>query len=246
MFYEHTRSAGDRYIFCSNSSKAKREFPLHLHKSYELIIVREGQLNVRLGTETYNLNQGESILVFPMQVHGFSSTDECSICLCIFSQEYLPELTKGYEPVFQSIPDFYERYLKISNRYYALKSLLYQVAEVYSSGEIKKYDEEDEELLSEIVKYIDANFTKDISLDAMAKHFGYSYRYMSGVFNRHFKNTFPVIINQFRIRYACNLVREKKVGITEIAGHCGFDSQRNFNRVFKQITGMTPREMRNN
>ena len=80
----------------------------------------------------------------------------------------------------------------------------------------------------------------------MAKHFGYSYRYMSGVFNRHFKNTFPVIINQFRIRYACNLVRENKVGITEIAGHCGFDSQRNFNRVFKQITGMTPREMRNN
>ena len=68
MFYEHTRSAGDRYIFCSNSSKAKREFPLHLHKSYELIIVREGQLNVRLGTETYNLKQGESILVFPMQV----------------------------------------------------------------------------------------------------------------------------------------------------------------------------------
>ena len=32
--------------------------------------------------------------------------------------------------------------------------------------------------------------------------------------------------------------------VTDIAFECGFMSQRNFNRVFREITGMTPSEFR--
>lgn len=56
--------------------------------------------------------------------------------------------------------------------------------------------------------------------------------------------SFKKFINALRFEYACELLPREDVSITEICGKCGFGSLRNFNRVFKALSGMTPNEYR--
>ena len=45
--------------------------------------------------------------------------------------------------------------------------------------------------------------------------------------------------------YAQAILQDSNESITNIALDCGFESQRTFNRVFKERFKMTPREFRN-
>ena len=42
---------------------------------------------------------------------------------------------------------------------------------------------------------------------------------------------------------AIDLIRNREMNMSEIAMSCGFDTIRNFNRVFRQITGYSPRDL---
>ena len=57
--------------------------------------------------------------------------------------------------------------------------------------------------------------------------------------------TFSQYLNAVRLEHAIELLKNntEHLAITEIAAKCGFDTIRHFNRVFKDITGMSPRQM---
>lgn len=48
-----------------------------------------------------------------------------------------------------------------------------------------------------------------------------------------------------RIGYACKLLTIGDMEVSQIAVECGFDSIPHFNRTFKQLTGLTPTQYRN-
>ena len=62
--------------------------------------------------------------------------------------------------------------------------------------------------------------------------------------NRCFQMPFPQLLNMYRVRRACTLLTENEVSITEISQLCGYDSPRSFNRNFKAVMNLTPREFR--
>jgi xylan 1,4-beta-xylosidase len=45
---------------------------------------------------------------------------------------------------------------------------------------------------------------------------------------------------------AVEKIKEKKMNMTEISISCGFGTIRNFNRVFKLLTGYTPKSLPDN
>ena len=57
--------------------------------------------------------------------------------------------------------------------------------------------------------------------------------------------TFSQYLNTVRLEKAIDLLNhnQEHLSMTEIASQCGFDTIRHFNRTFKDITGMTPREL---
>ena len=74
------------------------------------------------------------------------------------------------------------------------------------------------------------------------------YMHMSeAYFSRFFKRisgmTFSMYLNYIRVNKAIDLIRNREMSMTEIAMSCGFDTIRNYNRVFRQITGYSPREL---
>ncbi len=57
-------------------------------------------------------------------------------------------------------------------------------------------------------------------------------------------NTFVNYLNKARIERACQLLLNTKMAITEVCFSVGFDSLSHFNRTFKKIKHLNPREYR--
>ncbi len=243
MFYEYQRSIGENYLRINKKGSEGFDFPLHLHKSFELVYVEEGVMTVHIAGSDHTVRTGEMAIIFPGQLHAYSSPKRNICRLCIFSPDHLPDLKPGYHPVFSIEPDLPDRLYECRENRFAVRSILYHLAALYVQGEpYDAPDSESNDLIYRVVQYIEAHFAEEITLHRMAAELGYSYRYLSGVVNRCFQTTFPRVVNRFRIDYACRLLKKGGYTMGEIAALCGFDTQRNFNRCFKEIIGKTPKE----
>jgi two-component system response regulator YesN len=88
---------------------------------------------------------------------------------------------------------------------------------------------------------VDEHFNEDLTLDDLAKHFGYSKYYFSNLFNKHFKTNLKNYVNQVRIAKAVKLL--KKYSINEVSGMCGYNSLQAFFYNFKRVTGTSPKSI---
>lgn len=249
MFYEHIHSAEENYLHIPEQPYANFSFPLHLHKNVEFVYVEEGALTIRIAGQEFAVGAGEGALILPGQPHAFI-TPEHSVCWpLIFSADYLPELRRVertlYPVVRPAIPDLHGQLCACRGNRFRVKSLLYAIAACYGEGApLDRSVTEDDSLSCRIVAYLDTHYTEPVTLRGMAEHFGYNYRYLSGVVNRLYGVPFPQVVHRYRIDHACSLLRTTDRSVTEIAQSCGFDSLRSFNRCFKEQMGSTPREYR--
>lgn len=254
MFYQPFHSSETDHVMVSSAPLDCFHFPLHLHKSYELICVTEGVMRVDIDGESFEVRAGEGALILPNQPHAFSTPEHSLSWLVIFSSDHVPELAKviGDAPPFYPIiklpyANLHERMLAVKNDPLRLRAALYELCAIYADGKRRARPMTREgDLACRVVEYIDAHYAEPLTLSQMAKDLGYSYRYMSGVVNRFFKSPLPKVVNQYRVNLACKLLTEGKKEITAIAMLCGFGSMRNFNRSFKELTGLSPREYREN
>ena len=67
---------------------------------------------------------------------------------------------------------------------------------------------------------------------------------LSRVFSERLHMGFNEYLNALRVDYARELLRETDLPITQLAFECGFESQRTFNRAFREQTGQSPRQFR--
>ena len=99
--------------------------------------------------------------------------------------------------------------------------------------------------LSEVVEYIHAHYSENITTDDLAKVVGLS----TSQLNRKFKETLsdsPIsYLLKIRIEKATERLLKTDDSITEISFTCGFNNQTYFNRQFKKINGLSPRDYRN-
>ena len=253
MFYEEKHSAKKDFFSITQSFNNNFNFPLHLHENYEFFLVEEGGMQVEICGNHYDLKPHEGALILPNQPHAYLTAEHSISWGAIFSPDLIPELkrivsAKGY---FSPIIRFGERDIKaelMKNKSNPLKlrSLLYELAAIYTDGEpAPRLSSSDSDTVGKLVSYIDAHYTEQLTLEDLSLALGYSYRYMSGVINKFFRKPLPQVVNRYRVSYACKLLTDSKTDISEIALTCGFGSMRSFNRNFKAVMGLTPREYRN-
>lgn len=100
-------------------------------------------------------------------------------------------------------------------------------------------------IAEEIVRYMLDNFDETVSLQSVATHFGYEACYFSRLFKRLLGVPYMQYRNRIRVEIAITFLRRTDKAVTDVAGFCGFSTVRNFNRVFRNVTGVTPSEVRN-
>ncbi|QES89142.1 AraC family transcriptional regulator [Rhizosphaericola mali] len=101
--------------------------------------------------------------------------------------------------------------------------------------------------ISQIYNFILQNFDKDISLEDVAKKAFMTPQAFCRFFKKHTRHTFVSFLNEIRVNEACKLFLDGNYeGISTIAYKCGFNSITNFNRVFKSVTGKSPKLYKEN
>ncbi len=67
---------------------------------------------------------------------------------------------------------------------------------------------------------------------------------LSRIINHCYGKTIPQLLNEFRVKDAQKLLKDTDVAIQSVFEESGFNSVTTFNRVFKEISGETPKEYR--
>lgn len=98
--------------------------------------------------------------------------------------------------------------------------------------------------MENILAYIDAHYAESITLQSMAQHFSFSYSYLSSYFHSHQSEGFNDYLNKVRCRRAAELLRERKLSVSEVCDTVGYGDQSYFTKVFKRVIGRTPGDYR--
>lgn len=104
-----------------------------------------------------------------------------------------------------------------------------------------RHIEQIERSMQFILKNLDVQFT----LDDLAREAQMSRSYYSTIFRElNGMSVWDYITNR-RIERAQFLLETTDAAILDISGSCGYNNISNFNRAFRQVTGKTPRQFRN-
>ena len=98
--------------------------------------------------------------------------------------------------------------------------------------------------LSEIIDYIESSYSEDLSLTHLAKRAGYSPSHFSRLFSGEVGMPLSEYINRARVRKACMLLRRDDRSVSDIAFDVGYNNISFFNRYFRKLMNMSPREYR--
>lgn len=109
---------------------------------------------------------------------------------------------------------------------------------------LKFYTDNTTNTLQQVLSYINTNFKEAISLQSIARKFGYSISNLSEHFHKSTGLPFVEYVNNIRINYAKRLLRFSDYSITNICYESGFNSMASFSRNFKNIVGVSPSQFR--
>ena len=101
------------------------------------------------------------------------------------------------------------------------------------------------DILRKIISYVNEHYTEKLSLEEVANQVGFSREYFCRFFKQHMGITFLRYLNEVRISHAGRILMNTDKSISEVMQESGFTNQTIFNRLFKEIYGMTPRQARN-
>ena len=76
----------------------------------------------------------------------------------------------------------------------------------------------------------------------IAEHFNYSPAALSASFKKETDTNLTTYVKQTRIREAIRLFNSTAQSVSDVALSVGYDDFAYFSRVFKEITGMSPRD----
>ena len=108
---------------------------------------------------------------------------------------------------------------------------------------------EDNKTESDMIKYITRyakkHFAENLSLKEIAKKYNYSSAHVSNLFKKETGITFSEYVQSIRIQESCRLLANTNKTVAEIVSLVGYTDIKFFNKIFKRVTGMTPRHFKN-
>lgn len=245
--------------------------PVHWHPAIELIYILNGSGVIMIEGKDYPVVAGEFVVIDSNVIHQFRYEKASMIVVIHFSrssmknfvpdiEEYyfcctknsihkeqlasyleICEMLKGLPPLYVMQPIGY----KLKSHAIAMEiffALLNQFAEKDSLQRTEKGDIL--ERLGEMTEYIEQHYAEPISLERIASHFYLSREYFSRFFKKHMGVTFSRYVNQVRLMHIYQEICNTQDGILELAEKHGFTNYKLFNRMFHEVYGCSPREIR--
>ncbi len=94
--------------------------------------------------------------------------------------------------------------------------------------------------LTKVIQFLNTSYQNKIELEKVADIANLHPAAFCRFFREKTGKSLSEYVNDMRISYACRLLIERKLSISQISFESGFNNLSNFNRTFKKHTGYTP------
>lgn len=230
----------------------------HRHREIEVILMLEGSSRAIVNGISYDLIGGDALVVFPNHLHEFISTEKEDYILMLIPANIYSDYSdaiEGHRPVDPIIKNCArnEKILSLakicmeSNDRYAYQCRKFLIGAILGMvlSEVKLIQvHTDKTSMERVLDYCENHFSENITLESISKELFLSKFYISRLFATQLGVSFTNYINSLRIEASVKLLTTTELPITEICFIAGFSSTRNFNRVFSERIGVTPKEYR--
>lgn len=246
--------------------------PAHWHDSLELVYILNGNASFFLEGTEHKLVPGEFIAIDTNQIHEARCTHSYMMVVLRIDDDLIQRLM-GNKRNFQIIcsraeltDELVPAYLAICDRLKDLVTLhlrqpkgvmiathsialdiLYRLITDFS---IPLYKEDLPEpsrnqlRIKEIVSYIDNHYMEPLSLEQISAVFGLNSDYFSRMFRQNIGIPFTQHVNHVRLSHIYHDICTTDEPVLEILDKHGFSNYKLFSRMFKELYGDTPREIR--
>lgn len=262
---KNTRFVNDKYssdnLVVNNAEQTY--ISKHYHSHIEIYYVVKGQVQVTINDETKILGKDQLSVCDSFDEHSYTLISENAQNVYLT----IPDNLSVKLGVYKKHKKFSTNFItdrSIAKKFKAFIDLLSlhdrsEAHPLYTEGLVLSIlglllryiplvdsDGGNKTILSNVVNYVNEHFTEKLSLNDIAKHFGYSKYYFSKLFNKNFKCHFNDYVNSVRCRNVISILNSSpNQTILNAILNSGFSSPSSFYRFFKEYYKISPSEIRN-
>lgn len=113
-----------------------------------------------------------------------------------------------------------------------------------ASGDFTLNERSSRVIMDSVARYLTEHASEHISMQAVARDFGFNYTYMSYLFKKSMGVSPNEYLTQRRIALAKDMLAKGEVSVKEISAAVGYEDPYYFSRVFKSTAGLSPSDYR--
>lgn len=243
----------------------------HFHPEYEIVYIPQGNGKRHIGDHIGRYRAGELVFLGPNLPHLSYSKSEMEIVVQMRedflgqSLVQIPELRlvrQLFERAKSGIVFHAPAKHKIGqqlvamvdqspfHRLLSLLEILHEMATTADYESLKaqgfpvEVNPQDQDRMALLYNFVEEHFQRPIPLAEIAALINMTVPAFCRYFKKLTNRTFTQFVNEFRITYASRLLRDEDMSIAAISFESGFNNLSHFNKQFRQITGQSPREYR--
>ena len=220
----------------------------HFHQSIEITCLLRGRVDFYIGGEKFSVSAGQIAFVPSYYAHYTQKPDGCEeeayAVVLIVPKKYYEEFERQTEGAAYFLLDDTQKNRLISERMRELADAVGNMSELLAKAYVnmifgliaREYDpvrlkNPHDNLMMEIIRFIDEHYEEELTLDRLSLEFGYSKYYFSRLFNRAFRCNLNAYINSVRARAVKERTESQKK--TKAIFESGFNSLSTYYRTQK-------------
>lgn len=108
----------------------------------------------------------------------------------------------------------------------------------------EKNTDENCTLVNAILKFMEENIERQLTLKDIANYTGYSASHLSSLFSNSTGHSLMNYFNMLKVKKACELLDTTNLKITQVSCMVGIEDSLYFSRLFRKIIGISPKQYR--
>jgi AraC-like DNA-binding protein len=274
--YENRFNVDERHGTVAIYENTNFSYLVHWHNEIEIAWVAKGAMDLGINQEVQTLHEGDVCFCKSGDIHFYDSRNQESTVIVIilrnenleFFYQWIEEnpglkrfMTKeqlkeaGLESIYQLLSNIQTEYRsELMGASQLIRAYVTELAVMvmrhWPSNLVKRKSSEHHdaktEIIQDLLRYIDENISQALSMQELSRKYNLDLFYLSKLFNGVVGMPFKSYVNLVRIIHAEEKLESTQYPMIDIALDCGFNTLRNFNRVFKQIKKITPSNYREN
>ncbi len=228
----------------------------HWHTEHEIALVRSGKVEINVNNQEYLLTEGMCAFFKSGEIHQMKGTPQSIVHVIKTSVGSHTDLLKEERlksPILRHCEDMdhtfceIEKELKQKKKYCDLiadsliisaVARMFRTEETISEQQSPRPEEDYKKLMMWILEHYN-----HITFEDAANYMNFSKSYFSKYFQNLTGLKFTQYLNHLKVSAAVEKIMSGEKNMTDISVSCGFGTIRNFNRVFKLLTGHTPKSL---